>query len=215
VLFGRLRESVGRKKPKLWPDKWILCHGSAPAHDALRVREFLAKKSITKMDHPPYSLDLAPCDFWLFPKLKNALKGQRFADIPDIQRNMTTLLWVFRKAIFRTVFGSGTIVSRSAELHKESVSRATAAASEQISKFCFHRAIPGIQLLHLVYSVSVYMVLWFCWFVVRSCPECFCLGRSLLYESQLSWLFVVGVSVMSVVLIPRMQSVFVCYLVFV
>jgi hypothetical protein len=58
----------------------------------LRVGEFLAKKSITKMDHPLYSPDLAPCNFWLFPKLKNALKGQRFADIPDIQHNMTTLL---------------------------------------------------------------------------------------------------------------------------
>jgi hypothetical protein len=61
------------------------------AHDALRVREFLAKKSITKMDHPFYLPELAPCDFWLFPKLKKCLKGQRFADIPDTQRNVTTL----------------------------------------------------------------------------------------------------------------------------
>jgi hypothetical protein len=44
------------------------------------------------MDHPPYSPDLALCDFWVFRKLKYALKGQRFADIPDIQRNVTTLL---------------------------------------------------------------------------------------------------------------------------
>ena len=44
------------------------------------------------MDHPPYSPELAPCDFWLFPKLKSALKGQRFADLSDIQRNVKTLL---------------------------------------------------------------------------------------------------------------------------
>jgi len=44
------------------------------------------------MDHPPYSPELAPCDFWLFPKLKNALKGQIFADLSDIQRNVKTLL---------------------------------------------------------------------------------------------------------------------------
>jgi transposase len=69
--------------------KMILHNDNAPAHDVLRVREFLAKNSITKMDHPPYSSDLAPCDFWLFPKLKTALKEQRFA---DIQRNMKTLL---------------------------------------------------------------------------------------------------------------------------
>jgi len=36
------------------------------------------------MDHPPYSPDLARCDFCLFPKLKNALKGQSFADLSDI-----------------------------------------------------------------------------------------------------------------------------------
>ena len=91
-VLTRLRESVRRKRPGLWPDKWILHHDNAPAHDALRVREFLAKNSITKMDHLPYSSDLVPCDFWLFPKLKNALKGQRFAGLSDIERNVKMLL---------------------------------------------------------------------------------------------------------------------------
>ena len=94
MLFGsavKVRESVRRKRPELWPDKWIL-HDNAPVHDVLRVREFLVKNSITKMDHPPYSPDLAPCDFWLFPKFKNALKGQIFADLSDIQRNVKKLL---------------------------------------------------------------------------------------------------------------------------
>jgi hypothetical protein len=44
----------------------------------------VAKESITKMDHSPFSPDLARCDFWLFPKLKNALMGQRFADIQHV-----------------------------------------------------------------------------------------------------------------------------------
>jgi hypothetical protein len=56
---------------------------------SLRV---LSKISITNMEHPLYSPDIAHCNFWLFPKLKNALTGQRFADIPDIQCNMI-LLW--------------------------------------------------------------------------------------------------------------------------
>jgi len=91
-VLTRLRESVRRKRPGLWPDKWILHLDNAPAHDALRVREFRAKNSITKIDHPPYSPDLGLCDLWLFPKLKNVLKGQRFADLSDIQCNMKTLL---------------------------------------------------------------------------------------------------------------------------
>ena len=51
---------------------------------------------------------------------------------------------------FSRLSSSGTIVSRSAYLHKESISKATAAASAQVSKFCFHRAILGIKLLHHV-----------------------------------------------------------------
>jgi hypothetical protein len=45
--------------PEPWPDKWILHHDHDAAHDTLRVREFLAKKHIAKMDHPPYSSELA------------------------------------------------------------------------------------------------------------------------------------------------------------
>jgi hypothetical protein len=42
------------------------------------------------MNHPHYSPDLAPWDFLLFQKLKKKCpKGTRFADIPDIQHNVT------------------------------------------------------------------------------------------------------------------------------
>jgi len=74
-VLTRLRESVQRKRPGLWSDKGIIHHENASVHDALRMCKFLAKNTITKMDHPPYSPELAPCNFWLFPKLKNALKG--------------------------------------------------------------------------------------------------------------------------------------------
>jgi transposase len=39
--------------------------------------------------HPPYSPDLAPADFFLFPKLKTTLKGHRFQTIEEIQENAT------------------------------------------------------------------------------------------------------------------------------
>jgi hypothetical protein len=83
-ILARLREVVSRRRPELWPDVCILHHGNTLAHDALVVREVLAKKSIIKLDHPPYSPDLSPCDFWLFKKLKTALKGHRLSDIADI-----------------------------------------------------------------------------------------------------------------------------------
>jgi hypothetical protein len=52
----------------------------------LFVKQFLAQKSITEMEHPPCSSDLAPNDFWLFPKVKSALQGRRFHDFEGIRK---------------------------------------------------------------------------------------------------------------------------------
>ena len=43
---------------------------NAPAHKAIIVNEFLNKNSTNIIEQPPNSLDMAPCDFFLFPKLK-------------------------------------------------------------------------------------------------------------------------------------------------
>ena len=45
----------------------------------------MAKNNTTIMPQPPYSPDLAPCDFFLWPKLKKSMKGRRFAAIEEIK----------------------------------------------------------------------------------------------------------------------------------
>ena len=68
-VLKRLRERVRHARPKLWAENaWILHQDNAPSHTALVTCEFLAKNKITTMDHTSYSPDLAPCDFFLFPK---------------------------------------------------------------------------------------------------------------------------------------------------
>jgi hypothetical protein len=52
-----------KKRPELWPTNWILHHDNAQAHKVLSVKQFLAKKLITEMEHSPYSSDLALNDF--------------------------------------------------------------------------------------------------------------------------------------------------------
>jgi transposase len=81
-----------RRRPELWPNDCILHHDNAPAHKALSVKQFLAQKSITEMEHPPCSPDLAPNDFWLFPEIKSALKGRRFQVTERVEENVTTAL---------------------------------------------------------------------------------------------------------------------------
>jgi hypothetical protein len=54
--------------------------------------------------HRPYSPDLAPCDFSLFPKLKMKLKGRRFETVFDIQREPQAVLDSIKKNDFHVAF---------------------------------------------------------------------------------------------------------------
>ena len=79
---------------------WILHHANAPAHAFMQVREFLTKNKSVIMPQPSYSPDLARADFFLFPKLKIPMKGQRFAMIEDKKENRNRSYWRYRKARF-------------------------------------------------------------------------------------------------------------------
>lgn len=65
---------------------------------------FLIKNSITELDHPPYSLALALCDFRLFAKIKPTLKGQRFITTEDIEKNVPQALNSITKEEFQKTF---------------------------------------------------------------------------------------------------------------
>ena len=85
-----MRDAVRRKRPELWENRtWMLHHDNAPAHASLLIRSYLAKHQTVVVPHPPYSPDLAPANFFLFPKLKTTLKGRRFQTIEEIQENAT------------------------------------------------------------------------------------------------------------------------------
>ena len=43
---------------------------NAPVHNSKIVTDYLTTMGIKAVVHPPYSPDLAPSDFWLFPKLR-------------------------------------------------------------------------------------------------------------------------------------------------
>jgi len=87
-VIKRLRDAVRRKRPHLWKSgNWLLQHDNALAHSSHLIQEFLTKHSIVQLHQLLYSPDIAPCDFWLFPKLKHPLKGKRFDDVEEIKRN--------------------------------------------------------------------------------------------------------------------------------
>jgi hypothetical protein len=77
-VLTRFRESVRRKQPQKWKNNWALHHDNAPSRTAMALQQFLAKNNIAIVPHTPYSSDLAPSDFWLFPTLKIGFLGRRW-----------------------------------------------------------------------------------------------------------------------------------------
>jgi len=71
---------------------WILHQDNTPAHNVLFVKQFLANKNITVLEHPPYSPDLAPCDFYLLPKIKSMLKRTHFVSIEHVKAKTVEIL---------------------------------------------------------------------------------------------------------------------------
>jgi hypothetical protein len=99
-----LRENVRQKRPELWRNhNWLLHHDNAFAHTSLKTREFVTNNMVI-VSHPPYLLDLAPCDFGLFPKSKIKLKGGCFETVSDIQREWQVVLDSIKENDFHGAF---------------------------------------------------------------------------------------------------------------
>ena len=96
-VFGK-----GEKKRIVETKSWLLHHDNAPAHNALSIRQFLAENNIAVLEQPPYLPDLAPCDFFLFPKLKGVIKETRFQDSKAITTAVTKELQVIPMKSFRS-----------------------------------------------------------------------------------------------------------------
>ncbi len=92
-VLREVRESIRRKRPQLWQTNQFVLHmDNASCHTSGDTRLYLHKNNFEVLQHPPYSPDLAPCDFWAFPVLKKQIRGQRFAGIPELQACVTLLL---------------------------------------------------------------------------------------------------------------------------
>ena len=59
---------------------------------------------IKTVPHPPYSPDIALCDFWLFPKLKEKLRGSRYETIEDMKEAVAKVIDTVTREDFHGAF---------------------------------------------------------------------------------------------------------------
>ena len=74
----RLRQEIVRKRRGKLTRGVLLLQDNAPAHTSQVAMAAATECGFEVLPHPPYSPDLAPSDFYLFPKLKTNLRGRNF-----------------------------------------------------------------------------------------------------------------------------------------
>ena len=76
--------------------QWHFYQDNAPVHKSILVTDYLTKMAIKTVLQPPYSSDLAPCDFGLFPKLR----GCRYETIEDMKEAVVKVIDTFTQEDF-------------------------------------------------------------------------------------------------------------------
>ena len=100
-ILREIRKRFLRKRPALFKSgQWHFHQDNAPVHNSIPVTEYLTKMGIKTVPQPPYSRDLAPCDFWLFPKLR----GCRYETIEEMKEAVTKVIDTLRQEDFHGAF---------------------------------------------------------------------------------------------------------------
>ncbi len=89
--LSRLHEKIQRKRPHLWVKNgmwryYLLHHDNATPHTAVPTLAHLGETGTDLLAHPPpYSPDLAPNDYFLYPELKKQMRGVVYRNVQEVQ----------------------------------------------------------------------------------------------------------------------------------
>ena len=99
--FKGVQEEIPREEAStLQIGQWHFYQDNAPIYDCILVTDYLTKLGIKTVCHSPYSQDLAPCDFCLFPKLR----GCRYETIEEMKEAVTKVFDMFPQEDFHGAF---------------------------------------------------------------------------------------------------------------
>lgn len=83
-LLDQVESKIREKRPGLQKKKIIFHCDNAPAHTAQKTIGKISELNYELLNHPSYSPDLAPSDYWLFSHLKAFLRGKRFSSNEEV-----------------------------------------------------------------------------------------------------------------------------------
>ena len=80
--------------------QWHSHQDNVPVHNSIVVTNYLTKMGIRTVPHPPYTSDVAPCDFSLFPKLR----GCRYETTEEMKEAVTKVINTLTQEDFHGLF---------------------------------------------------------------------------------------------------------------
>ena len=106
VVRRDLMHALRKKRPEKADDieNVIYHHDNAPPHTSANTELEMAVIGFQRLQHPPYSPDLAPLDFAYFPLLKSHLRGTKFSSDQEIRNMVASFNRSVDKQWFHDVF---------------------------------------------------------------------------------------------------------------
>ena len=77
-VLKKVKEFYNKKRPSKDGQESTFYMTMPPLISERLLSLFLASETVKVLNHPPYSPDLSPCDFFLFPRLKKMLSGNKY-----------------------------------------------------------------------------------------------------------------------------------------
>ena len=100
-VLREFRKRFCWKRPALFKSgQWHFHQDNAPVHNSILVTDYLTKMDIKTVPQPPYSPDLAPCDFCLFPKLR----GCHYETIEEMKEALMKVIDTLTQEDFHEAF---------------------------------------------------------------------------------------------------------------
>ncbi|UYV79289.1 hypothetical protein LAZ67_17001931 [Cordylochernes scorpioides] len=86
ILVNKLKPGIRNKRRGKLSKGVLFLHDNARPHTSCKTVSTIIKLGFEVLEHPAYSPDLAPYDYFLFGLLKKELKGKRFDSDEDVQK---------------------------------------------------------------------------------------------------------------------------------
>ncbi|GFR87133.1 transposase [Elysia marginata] len=119
-VLSQVKSAINEQRPKVSTSRALLLHDNAGPHKARATTQSLRELGIQVLPYPAYSPELAPCDFWLFPILKDRLAGRKFDSLQDLAKALNSELRTIPEEDYQGVFRKWLIrLKRFLESHRE------------------------------------------------------------------------------------------------